>query len=147
MRRLRGLLLAACWVAICSGCGSARIKELTAEVESLKARLSQAEAQSAQLQAEKANLESALASAQQEQQLVAGIKKGYEEARQKFAAQMKALTPLLGDVASPLPPFEGLADSSWVGRLAPGAKLAPDVKELESALKGLLGDQGLKPAP
>nr|HPM83890.1 hypothetical protein [Candidatus Anammoximicrobium sp.] len=71
MSRIRSFLLLACWVAICSGCGSARIKELTAEVESLKARLSQAEAQVAQLQAEKANLESALANAQQEQQLVA----------------------------------------------------------------------------
>jgi len=60
---------------------------------------------------------------------------------------MKALAPLLGDVGSPLPPFEGLADSSWVGKLAPGAKLAPDVKELENALKGLLQPPGAKPAP
>ena len=140
MYRLRVFLLVAFWVVVSSGCGSAKIKELTAEVESLKARVSQAEA-------EKVRLEAELANAQKEQQRVAEIKKGYEEARQQFAVQMKALAPLLGDVGSPLPPFEGLADSSWVGKLAPGAKLAPDVKELENALKGLMGDQGAKPAP
>ena len=102
-----------------SGCGSAKIKELTAEVESLKARVAQAEA-------EKAKLEAELANAQKEQQQIAAIKKGYEDARQQFAVQMKALAPLLGDVGSPLPPFEGLADSSWVGKLAPRRKLAPE---------------------
>lgn len=147
MSRFWGLLFVVSWVAICSGCGSAKIKELTAEVESLKARVSQAEAEKAKLEAEKVRLESELANAQKEQQLVAGIKKGYEEAREKFAAQMKSLAPLLGDIGFGLPPFEGLADSSWVGKFAPGAKLAPDVKELENALKGLLGDQGVKPAP
>lgn len=142
------------WVAICSGCGSAKLDELTAEVESLKARVSQAEAEKAKLEAEKVSLEaekvrleSELANAQKEQQFVAGIKKGYEEAREKLTAQMKSLAPLLGDIGFRLPPFEGLADSSWVGKFAPGAKLAPDVKELENALKGLLGDQGVKPAP
>ena len=147
MYRLQAFLLVAFWVVVSSGCGSAKIKELTAEVESLKARVAQAEAEKAKIEAEKVRLEADLANAQKEQQRVAEIKKGYEEARRQFAGQMKALAPLLGDVGSPLPPFEGLADSSWVGKLAPGAKLAPDVKELENALKGLLGDPGAKPAP
>lgn len=140
MYRLCSLLVVALWVVFFSGCGSAKIQKLTAEVESLKARLAQADA-------EKAKLGADLANAQKEQQRVAEIKKGYEEAREKFASHLKALSPLVGDMPSPLPPFEGLADSSWVGKLAPGAKLAPDVKELENALKGLMGDQGAKPAP
>jgi len=147
MNRLQACLLVAFWVVVSSGCGSAKIKELTAEVESLKARVAQAEAEKTKIEAEKANLQAELANAQKEQQQVAAIKKGYEDARQQFAAQMKALAPLLGDVGSPLPPFEGLADSSWVGKLAPGAKLAPDVKELENALKGLLQPPSAKPAP
>ncbi|NLF73374.1 MAG: hypothetical protein GX575_30420 [Candidatus Anammoximicrobium sp.] len=140
MYRLCVLFPIAFGVLVSSGCGSARIKELTAEVESLKAQAAQAEA-------EKARLETELADAQKSQQQIAAIKKGYEDARQQFAAQMKSLAPLLGDVGSPLPPFEGLADSSWVGKLAPGAKLAPNAKELENVLKGLLGDQGAKPSP
>ncbi len=140
MYRLRAFLLVAFWVVASSGCGSAKIKELTAEVESLKARVTQAEA-------EKAKLEAELANAQKEQQQIAAIKKGYEDARQQFAVQMKALAPLLGDVGSPLPPFEGLADSSWVGKLAPARNWRRNVKELENALKGLMGDPGAKPAP
>ena len=139
MYRLCSLLVVALWVVLFSGCGSAKIQELTAEVASLKARLAQADAERAKLEAE-------LANAQKEQQRVAEIKKGYEEAREKFASQLKALAPLVGEMPSPLPPFEGLADSSWVGKLATGAKLAPDVKELEKALKGLLGSEA-KPAP
>ena len=147
MSRLRYVLVLTLSVALFSGCGSAKIQELTAELESLKARLSQLEAEKAGFQAEKAKLESDLAAAQKDQQRIAEIKKGYEEAREKFAAQMKALAPLVGDMPSPLPPFEGLSDSSWVGKLNPGAKLAPDVKELENVLKGLMGNQGAKPAP
>jgi outer membrane murein-binding lipoprotein Lpp len=147
MYRLRSLFFVTFGVALFSGCGSAKVQELTAEVEGLKTRLTQVEAEKANLQAEKAKLEAELATAQKEQQRVAEIKKGYEEAREKFTSQLKALAPLVGDMPSPLPPFEGLADSSWVGKLAPGAKLAPDVKELENALKGLMGNQGAKPAP
>ena len=153
MYRLRNYLLVACGVALVSGCGSANVQELTAQLESLKSRLTEVEAQKASLQAdkadlqaEKAKLESDLTTAQKEQQRVAEIKKGYEEAREKFTSHLKALAPLVGDMPSPLPPFEGLADSSWVGKLATGAKLAPDVKELEKALKGLLGSEA-KPAP
>ena len=147
MGRLQALLLAAFWLVVFSGCGADKIKQLTAEVESLKAQLAQAQTAQAAAEAEKAQLEAVLASVQQEREKVAAIKKGYEEAREKFAAQLKGLAPLLGDVPSPLPPFEGLADSSWVGKLAPGAKMTPDVKALEGMLKGLMGDQGAKPAP
>ena len=147
MNRLSNSLFVAFCVVLFSGCGSAKIQELTAEVENLKASLAKLEAEKANFQAERTKLEADLATAQKEQQRVAEIKKGYEEAREKFASQLKALAPLVGDMPSPLPPFEGLADSSWVGKLAPGAKLAPDVKELENALKGLMGNQGAKPAP
>ena len=126
--------------AICSGCGADKTKALTAEVESLKVRITQ-------LEAEKAKVDAQLASANQELQRVAEIKQGYEAARTKFAASLKQMAPLVGNAESPLPPFEGLSDSTWVGKLTPGAEAAPGLKELQNELKGILGDEAKKPAP
>jgi hypothetical protein len=78
---------------------------------------------------------------------VAEIKQGYEAARTKFAASLKQMAPLVGYAKSPLPPFEGLSDSSWVGKLTPGAEMAPGLKELQSELKGILGNEAKKPGP
>lgn len=148
MRRLQTVLVAALGVVLLSGCGADKIKQLTAEVETVKAQLAQAEKARADAEAAKARLEAELAATAAERQQIAAIRKGYEEAREKFTAQLKGLAPMVGEMPSPLPPFEGLADSSWVGRLAPGgAKLVPDAKQLEGMLKGLLGEPSAKPAP
>ncbi len=124
--------------AIGSGCGADKTKALTAEVESLKARI-------IQLEAEKAKVDAQLASANQELQRVAEIKQGYEAARTKFAANLKQMAPLVGNAESPLPPFEGLSDSSWIGKLAPAAEMAPGLKDLQNELKGILGNEAKKP--
>jgi DNA repair exonuclease SbcCD ATPase subunit len=145
MRRFQAGLVVAFVCLMGSGCGGAKIKELTAEIESLKAKVADLEAKNAklqQLEAENARLATELATAKKELDEVAAIKNGYEEARTKFAASLTQLAPLLGNMPSPLPPFEGLADSSWVGKFTPGAKIAPDLKELQNQLKDLLGPQG-----
>ena len=140
MRSLQFCCFALFCATVCSGCGAARIQELTAEVERLKA-------QSTKLEAEKATLQAELEKAKQERQKIEQIKQGYEEARAKFKEHLKGLAPLLGDAESPLPPFEGLSDSRWVGKLTPGAKVAPQLKELESQLKDLFGTEAKKPSP
>jgi len=161
-----------CFVTACcliaSGCGTAKIQELTAEVARLKAATADLEAKNAALQAEltqakqeaaqvqqptadleakNAALQAELTQAKQEaaqvqQHLaeIAEIKKGYEEARVKFEESFKQLAPMLGLAGSPLPPFEGLKDSSWVGKFAPPANLAPDMKALQNELQGLMGE-------
>jgi len=126
------VLIAACGL-FCSGCGSAKIQELTAEVERLKAVTADLEAQNAAMEAKLSEVDE--------------IKRGYEDARAKFGASLKQLAPLLGFSESPLPPFESLKDSSWVGKFAPPANMAPDMKALQDELKGMLGE-GLKiPTP
>jgi len=138
MVSLRFLTFLILCCAIGSGCGADKTRALTAEVDDLKARLTQ-------LEAEKANVDAQLASANQELQRVAEIKQGYEAARTKFAASLKQMAPLVGNAESPLPPFEGLSDSSWVGKLAPGTEMAPGLKELQNELKGILGSEAKKP--
>lgn len=136
----RSLTFVVLGCAICSGCGADKTKALMAETESLKQRVTQ-------LEAEKAQADTQLVSANQELQRVAAIKQGYEEARIKFAAHLKQLAPLVGNAESPLPPFEGLSDSSWVAKLTPGAELTPQLKELQNTVQGLLGNEAKKPAP
>lgn len=132
MRYVSYVLLIAVCCLFCSGCGSAKIQELTAEVERLKART--------------AELEAELAEARQAASQFVEIKSGYEDARAKFGAALKPLASLLGFSDSPLPPFEGLKDSSWVGKFAPPANLAPDMKTLQDELKGVLGEGFKLPA-
>lgn len=150
----RRMLVIFCCV-ICCGCGSAKLDALTAEVESLKGRVAAVEAEKAQLETEKASLatenaklQSDLEKARQDLAKIEPIKKGWETARTKLNESMKQLAPLLGSSESPLPPFEELKDSSWVGKFAPGAKMPAglkDIKALENELKGRLGDQGMLP--
>jgi hypothetical protein len=144
MRAFWCLVVAGCGV-LSSGCGSARIAELTAQLEQQKQAASQLEAEKAQLSAQLTANQADLAAARQALNRVAEIKKGYEEARTKMAASMKQLAPLVGNAESPLPPFEGLADSNWVGKLVPNAGAVPGLKELQSELQGLL--EGAKPKP
>jgi outer membrane murein-binding lipoprotein Lpp len=136
-----------CWVlfvTVCSltaaGCGNARIKELAAEVDRLKAAGAVLEAKNTALQAELTQAKQEAAQAQQQLVQIEEIKKGYEDARVKFGDSLKQVAPLLGISGSPLPPFEGLKDSSWVGKFAPPANLAPDMKALQNELQGLMGE-------
>lgn len=140
MRHIRCVLLIAVCCLISSGCGSAKIQELTAEVERLKAVTAELEAKNAAMEAE-------LAQARQTVSQIDEIKRGYEDARTKFGASFKQLAPLLGFSESPLPPFENLKDSSWVGKFAPPANLAPDMKALQDELKGMLGEGFKIPTP
>ena len=140
MPRFHSMVLVVVGCVMCSGCGAAKIKELSAEVERLKASVAALEKAKAQTDAE-------LAKAKQDLSQVEEIKRGYEDARAKFAASLKPLAALTGNVESPLPPFEGLKDSSWVGKLTPGAGLPAGIKELEKELKGLLGEEAKKPVP
>jgi outer membrane murein-binding lipoprotein Lpp len=144
MRTFWCLVVAGCGV-LGSGCGSARMAELTAELEKQKQAASQLEAEKAQLTAQLAASQTDLAAARQELNRMAEIKRGYEEARTKMADSMKKLAPLVGTAESPLPPFEGLVDSNWVGKLVPNAGAVPGLKELQSELQGLL--EGNKPKP
>ncbi len=136
------LFVAACCLTV-SGCGNAKVQELTVEVERLKAAAAVLEAKNAALQAELTQAKEQAAQVQQHLAEVAEIKKGYEEARVKFGESLKQVAPLLGITGSPLPPFEGLKDSSWVGKFAPPANLAPDMKALQNELQGLMG-QGIQ---
>ncbi len=147
MRYVRCVLLVTvcCWT--CSGCGTAKIQELTAEVERLKAATADLEAKNAAMQAELTQAKQEAAQAQQQLAQIEEIKKGYEEARVKFGDSMKQLAPILGVSGSPLPPFESLKDSSWVGKFAPPANLAPGIKELQNELKGLMGEGIKLPTP
>jgi len=140
MRHLRCVLFVTVCCLTCSGCGTAKIKELSAEVERLKAATADLEAKNAALQAELTLGKQQVALAQQQLAQIEEIKKGYEEARVKFGDSMKQVAPLLGISGSPLPPFEGLKDSSWVGKFAPPANLAPDMKALQNELQGLMGE-------
>lgn len=136
MRHVRCLVCIAAACLVCGGCGSAKIQELTAEVERLKAVTAELEAKNAALEAE-------MAQARQTLSQIEEIKQGYEAARTQFGAALKQVGPLLGLGESPLPPFEGLKDSSWVGKFAPPANLPSDMKALQDELKGLLGE-GIK---
>ena len=147
MRHVRFVLLVAVCCLICSGCGSAKIAELTAQVEQLKAASEAMKAEHAAMQAELAKAKQDLAQAQQQLAQIEEIKKGYEDARVKFGASLKQLAPILGTAESPLPPFEALKDSSWVGKFAPPANLAPDMKALQNELQGLLGEGAKAPKP
>jgi outer membrane murein-binding lipoprotein Lpp len=140
MWRLPALLCALLCVVVCSGCGAAKIQELTAEVEVQKAK-------AAKLAAENAQLQEQLTAAKQERERFEKIKLGYEAGRAKMKEQLQQLAPLLGATGSPLPPFEALSDSNWAGNFAPGAKLAPGLKELQTELQGLLGPEPKKPSP
>lgn len=140
MRHVRRVLLVTVCCSICSGCGSAKVQELTAEVARLKATTADLEAKRAALEAELAQTKAEVAQAQQQLGQIEEIKKGYEDARAKFGDSLKQLAPMLGISESPLPPFESLKDSSWVGKFAPPANLAPGIKELQNELKGLMGE-------
>jgi outer membrane murein-binding lipoprotein Lpp len=154
MRHVRFVLLVTACCLICSGCGSAKIAELTAQVEQLKASSEAMKAEHAAMQAELAKAKQDLAQAQQHAAMqaerlaqVEEIKKGYEDARVKFGASLKQLAPILGTTESPLPPFEGLKDSSWVGKFALPANPAPGMKELQNELQGLFGEGAKAPKP
>jgi cell division protein FtsB len=140
MARLSKLLCVLLCGVVCSGCGTAKIQALTAEAEAQKAKAEKLAAENAQLQQQ-------LAAAKQEQERFEKIKLGYEAGRARIKEQLQQLAPLLGATGSPLPPFEALSDSNWAGNFAPGAKLAPGLKELQSELQGLLGPEAKKPSP
>ena len=138
MRRLQSLLFVASCCGICTGCGMAKIQELTAKVASL-------EAKTKKLEAENAKLKRDLADAKRKLDDFEAIRKGYESARETLKKTMSQLAPALGDAESPLPPFDGLKDSSWIGKLSPSAKITPGLKDLQESLKDLMGNQGAKP--
>jgi outer membrane murein-binding lipoprotein Lpp len=140
MRAVPTLLCALLCGVFFSGCGAAKIQELTAQLESQKAAAEKLKAENAQLQAQ-------LTAAKQERERFEKIKLGYEAGRSKIKEQLQQLAPLLGATGSPLPPFEALSDSNWAGSFAPGAKLAPGLKELQSELQGLMGTDPKKPSP
>lgn len=131
------LFLASC-CAMCAGCGAARIRELTAKVAQL-------EAQTKKLESENARLQTELADAKRKLDEVEAIRKGYESARAALKKAMDQLGPLVGAAGSPLPPFEGLKDSSWVGKLGPPAETASGLKQLQDTFKELMGPPGAKP--
>lgn len=147
MRHVRCVLFVTVCCLTCSGCGTAKIQELTAEVARLKAVTADLEAKNAALQAELTLGKQQVAQAQQYLAQIEEIKKGYEEARVKFGESLKPLASVLGISESPLPPFEGLKDSSWVGKFAPSGNLAPGIKELQNELKGLMGEGVKLPTP
>lgn len=138
-----GLLAVLCCV-LCSGCGSADVDELRAELEQVRAESHELELDLVKLEAENARLESELANAKKELEKVEEIKKGYEAAREKFKENISKLGPLLGSAASGLPAFEELKDSGWIGKFSGDGELPADLKALGSELKGLLGDQGIQ---
>ena len=140
MGRRVALLCALLCGVVCSGCGAAKIQELTAEVEAQKAKAEKLAAENAQLQQQ-------LAAAKQDAERFEKIKLGYEAGRAKIKEHLQQLAPLLGATGSPLPPFEALSDSNWAGNFAPSAKLAPGLKELQTELQGLLGPEPKKPSP
>ena len=150
MRCLECALLTVLCCVMCSGCGSAATEKLRAENEQLRTenqdydgQLTQLEAENAQLEAENARLEAENSSARQELAKVEEIKKGYEAARTKLEENLSQLGPLLGNAGSPLPAFEDLKNSEWVGNFAPSGELPANLKALEGQLKELLGDQGI----
>lgn len=152
MSFLRSLVLVTLFCGLCAGCGSAKISELSAEIVRLKEQVAKLEAEKnviakelAALQQAKAQQDAELAQARTYLQQVGEIRQGYETARAKFAEQLKQLAPMLGIAGSPLPPFEQLKDSSWVGKLAPGtAGAGAGMKDLEKEINNLL-DPGKKP--
>ena len=120
-----------------AGCGTAKVQELTALNEQLRAETKLLQTENAKLEAELNTIQDELQSAQQEVAQIQEIKTGYAEARGKFNANIKSLTPLFGKIDFSLPQFEELKDSSWVGDFKPPAGLPEGLKGLED-LKGLL---------
>ncbi len=131
------IVVAFCGV-VCSGCGTAKIQELTAQVKSLQDQVAALEAKNAELQDELAALQAENTKAQAELARMNEIREGYEKARTEFQKNLAELAPLLGVTGSPLPPFEELKDSSWVGRFAPSPEMKSGLNELEQQLRGLL---------
>jgi hypothetical protein len=130
---------------MCSGCGSAELDKLRAEIAQLRDENQSYGAKSASLESENVTLKAELASAKQELAKIEEIKKGYEEARIKLKESLSQLGPLLGNAGSGslLPEFEDLKNSDWVSQFAPSGELPANLKALEGELKGLLGDQGI----
>lgn len=130
------LLLLACCV-LTTGCDAAKVKQLRKENERLAAELQA-------IQKERDSLQQKVALAEE-------IRKGYEEARGKFQTQLAGLTSVLGGgAANPLPPFEELKNSDWIGNLVPGAatdlKNLKDLRQIEGQLlDGILGGQRRNP--
>jgi TolA-binding protein len=136
------LLLIACCVA-CSGCSSGEADKLRAQMEQLRSENQAYDSQLTKLESENAQLTDQLQDAEQKLAEIEKIKQGYEQARTKLKENLAQLGPLLGNTGSPLPPFEELSNSDWVGKFAPGGQLPTDLKALESQLKGLLGEEGM----
>ena len=135
MMRFSFVLFAIGLCALTTGCDTARVNELSKEVM--------------QLRDENKKLQEELDKVKQQVVQTEAIRKGYEEARAKFEQQLAGLKSVLGaNVTNPLPPFEGLQNSDWVGKLMPGAAEglgnAKDLKEAQELLKGILGGQNNK---
>jgi len=132
MRRIKLLLVISCSV-FTLGCDAAKVEELNKQVAQLRD-------ENTQLKAERDKLQQKVAQTDE-------IRKGYEEARTKFQGQLAGLKAVLGTaVPNPLPPFEGLKNSDWVGQLMPGAagkvgNTKDFEKEAAEILKGILGGE------
>lgn len=144
MRCVRSGLLAVLCCVLCSGCGSADVDKLRAELEQVRAESHKLELDLVKQRAENERLEAELADARKELEKVEEIKEGYEAAREKFKESLSELGPLLGSAASGLPAFEELKDSDWIGKFSGGGELPAELKALGGELKGLLGDQGIQ---
>jgi hypothetical protein len=140
MKRYRFAACAILCCAVCSGCGLTKIADLSVEVEKQKQQV-------AKLEKEKAELQAKLADANRELEKVARIRKGYELARTELKKQLAQLVPLVGGADSPLPSFDDLQDTKWIGSWAPAGKIASGLKDLQLELKGLLGGDKEKPKP
>jgi outer membrane murein-binding lipoprotein Lpp len=142
--RIHPALVVLVSTALAAGCSTAKIDELTKQVDQLREENGRLTKELQAVQAERDALRHKVAQADE-------IRKGYEEARRKFQEQLSGLSSVFGGGAfNPLPPFEGLRSSEWVGKLMPGAtadlKNLKELKEVESELiRGILGSQPKKP--
>jgi outer membrane murein-binding lipoprotein Lpp len=136
------LLAVACCVL--SGCGSAKVAELTKQVEQLRAENERLAGELQTLQKSQEERQAKVAGAEE-------IRRGYEEARTKFQAQLAGVSAAVGAaMPNPLPPFDELKNSEWVGKLLPGAAANLDnLKQLkgiqDELLQGILGGQQEQP--
>jgi outer membrane murein-binding lipoprotein Lpp len=139
MRLCYSLLAVMCCV-LATGCDSAKIKELTKQVEQLRTENERLTGELQAVQKSRDELQAKVAGAEE-------IRRGYEEARTKFQAQVAGVSAAVGAaVPNPLPPFDELKDSEWVGKLLPGAAAnLGNLKELKEVqdelLQGILGGQ------